>query len=535
MAVLYKNGVMVTMNGDQTAETLIEKDGRIAMVGSLAQARIWQKAHPQEKLEERDLAGHALLPGFIDPHSHITALAQTVNLVHFDDVSSIGELQRKIKDFIGERQLPEGTWVQGFGYDHNFLTEKRHPTRAELDAVSESHPILIAHASGHMGVVNSAALKQLGIDASTPDPEGGKIGREAGSQKPNGYLEETAFTLLSRGFAAPDLDQLLDQLDQAQEKYLSYGITTVQDGITKRPDWAVLQAMAERKRLKVDVVSYVDLKDNEALIGEHPEYAQGYQNRLRIGGVKIFLDGSPQGRTAWMSEPYLGADSQYCGYPVYTDDQVDAFIDEAMGHHWQLLTHFNGDAAAEQLIRCTQRQQARHPEAAALRPVMIHAQLVRRDQLPRMKALNMTASFFTAHCWYWGDIHLRNFGQPRGGNISPMRWAIDEGLNVTMHQDTPVIMPNMLESVECACRRVTKGGQALNPELRITPLEALQAVTINAAWQYHEEDRKGSLEEGKLADLVILEKNPLSCPAEEIGSIAVLETIKEGVSVYTRK
>ena len=116
-----------------------------------------------------------------------------------------------------------------------------------------------------------------------------------------------------------------------------------------------------------------------------------------------------------------------------------------------------------------------------------------------------------------------------------MRWAIDEGLNVTMHQDTPVIMPNMLESVECACRRVTKGGQALNPELRITPLEALQAVTINAAWQYHEEDRKGSLEEGKLADLVILEKNPLSCPAEEIGTIGVLETIKEGVSVYTRK
>ena len=210
MAVLYKNGVMVTMNGDQTAEALIEKDGRIAMVGSLAQARAWQAAHPQEKLEERDLAGHALLPGFIDPHSHITALAQTVNLVHFDDVSSIGELQRKIKDFIGERQLPEGTWVQGFGYDHNFLIEKRHPTRAELDAVSASHPILIAHASGHMGVVNSAALKQLGIDASTPDPEGGKIGREAGSQKPNGYLEETAFTLLSRGFAAPDLDQLLD-------------------------------------------------------------------------------------------------------------------------------------------------------------------------------------------------------------------------------------------------------------------------------------------------------------------------------------
>ena len=175
MAVLYKNGVIVTMAKDLMAEALIEKEGRIVLVGSLDQARNWQAAHPQEKLEERDLAGHTMLPGFIDPHSHITALAQTVNLVHFDDVASIGELQKKIRDFLIERQLPEGAWIQGFGYDHNFLREKRHPTRAELDAVSESHPILIAHASGHMGVVNSAALKQLGIDASTPDPEGGRI------------------------------------------------------------------------------------------------------------------------------------------------------------------------------------------------------------------------------------------------------------------------------------------------------------------------------------------------------------------------
>lgn len=183
MAVLYKNGVIVTMAKDLMAEALIEKEGRIVLVGSLDQARNWQAAHPQEKLEERDLAGHTMLPGFIDPHSHITALAQTVNLVHFDDVASIGELQKKIRDFLIERQLPEGAWIQGFGYDHNFLREKRHPTRAELDAVSESHPILIAHASGHMGVVNSAALKQLGIDASTrirkADGSAGK--RAAGS------------------------------------------------------------------------------------------------------------------------------------------------------------------------------------------------------------------------------------------------------------------------------------------------------------------------------------------------------------------
>lgn len=530
MITIYTNGVILTMVTDQPAEALIEEDGKIIYVGTAKDAEAQLKK--ETEVVRRDLQGAALLPGFIDPHSHICAYSQTISLVHFDDVSSIAELKEKIRSFIREHNVPEGEWINGFGYDHNFLKEHRHPTAADLDEVSRNHPILIAHASGHMGVVNTAAMKAMQLDETTPDPEGGRIGRLAGTQIPNGYLEETAFTMRGQMMEAPGLDQILDQMDQAQDVYLSLGITTAQDGITKDPEWGMLKMMAEQGRLKVDVVSYVDMKDHLHLIEENPEYQQDYCHRLRIGGVKIFLDGSPQGRTAWMSEPYQGADTNYCGYPIYTDSQVEGFIGRAMDEGWQLLAHCNGDAAAEQYIEAYARQQEKRNNSKDLRPVMIHAQLVRRDQLHRMAPLNMVASFFTAHTWYWGDIHIQNFGMERAQNISPMRWAAEEGVRYTMHQDTPVILPNMLESVQCACRRLTKNGVLLNADQRLTVFEALKAVTVNAAWQYHEEDRKGTLEAGKLADMVILDRSPLACPADQLHQIQVLETIKEGKSVY---
>ena len=531
MATCYHNGIIRTLNEEEQVEALIENNGIIELTGTGQQAEQWKKDHPEVHVSDRDLQGKTLMPSFIDPHSHITALAQTVDLLHLDGVTSIDELLQRIRDFIKANDLPAGTVVQGFGYDHNFLKEHRHPTRQELDSVSPDHPVLIAHASGHMGVVSSAILKNLGIDENTPDPEGGMIGREPGTTIPNGYLEENAFLGMNKGRQAPAMDQMLDKMEKAQKVYLRYGITTVQDGVTKKPDWMMLQAMAEQDKLKVDVVSYPDLKDNLEIVTDHPAYSQ-YNHHLRIGGGKLILDGSPQGKTAWMSRPYEG-DPEYCGYPVYQDEQLQALIEKGLKNGLQILTHCNGDAASEQWIRCYERELKKYPEMIDTRPVMIHCQTVRRDQIARMKELNMTASFFTAHTYHWGDIHLKNFGKERGGNVSPMKWAVEEGIPYTMHQDTPVLMPDMFESLWCACVRKTKMGQQLNTDLCITPLQALKAVTINAAWQYHEEDRKGTLEKGKLADMIIVDKDPLNVDTDELRTIRVLETIKEGKSVYT--
>ena len=524
MAVLYINGTILTMKQKETAQALLEEDGRILCVGTQAQCR--QYAQGLDSLTIRDLKGQTLMPGLIDAHSHITALASTVDLVPLETADSISRLQELLAQAIRQRETEAGQWVQGFGYDHNFLTEHQHPTRQQLDQVSTQHPILIAHASGHMGVCNTLALEKLGITEQTPDPEGGKIGRDERG-KLNGYLEETAFITLARPQSQPDPSALQRQLDAAQQIYLSYGITTAQDGMTTPASWQLLDEASRQDRLKLDVVCYWDMRK----LSEMPAHVSD-RARLRIGGVKIFLDGSPQGKTAWMSRPYR-LQPDYCGYPVWRDDQVEAFVRQAWQQGWQLLAHCNGDAAADQLIRAVAAVEPQFPDQD-LRPVMIHAQLVRPDQLRQMAALKMAASFFVAHTWYWGDIHLQNFGE-RGMRISPLHSALQAHVPFTLHQDTPVIRPDMLETVQCACRRITRQGQQLDPAERISVQQALEAVTINAAWQYHEEDRKGTLEAGKLADMIILDRNPLCCPVSQLTQIHIEETIKEGKTVYRRK
>lgn len=475
-----------------------------------------------------DLDGAALLPAFIDSHSHITAFANTLGLVDLTGAKNFEDMIQKLRTFADERKPDE--WVIGFGYDHNFLSEKRHPDKTVLDRAVLGHPVLVTHASGHMGVANSAGLLRLGIGKETKAPGGGRIGRMKDGA-PDGYLEETAFTTYSARIPQPDREQLCRQMELAQQQYLQYGITTVQDGLTREKELPLLLDMAREHRLLVDTVSYIDLNGNRELLEQNRGYLKDYQNRLKIGGYKIFLDGSPQGRTAWMSKPYQDSPDGYCGYPIYDDEQVEAFLQTAVTQGIQILAHCNGDAAAEQLIRCYERVIKKQ---APIRPVMIHAQLVRPDQLKRMAALDMVASFFTAHTYYWGDIHRQNFGEERANAISPARSAQEAGVVYTFHQDTPVIRPDMMQTVWCAVNRISKSGRVMGEGERITPYEALQAVTIHAAYQYFEEGRKGSIRPGKLADLVVLERNPLTTDPMELDRISVLQTIKEGRVMYQR-
>ena len=437
-------------------------------------------------------------------------------------------------EFKEKHQLSDTEWISCFGYDHNMLLEKAHPTRQVLDGAGLKNPIIIAHRSGHMGVLNSAALEELGITAETPDPEGGRIGREEDGRTPNGYLEETAFTGLTAKIPQPGISQQISQLEEAQRVYLSCGITTVQDGLTKEDSWRVLKASAEAERLLVDIVCYPDLEKHKE-IAEAIEYRKQYHNRLKMGGYKIFLDGSPQGRTAWLSEPYENAPDGYRGYPVHADSVVQNFVNTALREGLQLLAHCNGDAAAQQLMEAFEAAADEGKDTAAIRPVMIHAQTVRYDQLDQMAKLGVIASFFVAHVHYWGDVHLQNLGMARAGRISPVRTAAEKGVTYTFHQDTPVLPPNMLDTIWCAVNRTTKSGLVLGDGERATTLQALQAVTKNAAYQYFEEKQKGTIEPGKLADFVILDRNPLQTDPMELREIRVLKTIKEDRILYERQ
>lgn len=520
MQRLFYNGDIITME-DKDCEAVLVENGIIKKSGSYEEL---QKMADKD-CQAVDLKGGCLMPSFIDAHSHFLQFANTLRFVSLKEAKSIKEIQEEIRSYMTEKKVKAGEWVIGFGYDHNGLAEKRHPNCRELDAVSAQNPIVIANASFHMGVINSMGLEAYGLTDSVEDPEGGLYGRDEQGHL-NGYLEEITF-MRGPGMRVMDLSGVDDFAVQAQQIYASYGITTAQEGFANKNDVETYLRLGKNDKLLLDMVAYVDIVKETETVHSRTDL-KDYCNHFRIGGYKIFLDGSPQGRTAWLTRPYENS-GDYCGYATYSDADVDKYIQQALDEDRQILCHCNGDAASQQMLDAFHHSRQK---TTATRPVMVHAQTLRPDQLSQLKEIGVMPSFFVAHVYHWGDVHIKNLGQERAAHISCTGSALKEGIRFSFHQDSPVIMPDMLETVSIAVNRQTMEGVLLGAEERISVLEALKAVTIHAAYQYFEEDKKGSIKEGKLADLVILEQNPLKVDKKDIGKIKILETIKEGKTIY---
>lgn len=532
MNYAFINGTILTMDEScPKVEAVLTEKGKIVKCGTQEEILSCKK----EDTVLVDLQGKTMLPGFIDGHSHFSGLASALSQCDLSKAENFQDIVTSMKAFIQKRNIPKGQWVVGTNYDHNFLQEKCHPNKNVLDEISKEHPIVVVHASSHMGACNSLALAVQGLSEETKDPEGGRYGRIEGSKELNGYLEENAFVACRNQMPMPGIEDMMENFKQAQEIYASYGITTIQEGMVTEPLFQLLEYAYKKQELYLDLVGYLDLEHCRTLLTQRPELLHQYTNHFRIGGYKVFLDGSPQGRTAWMREPYEQAEDGYCGYPIHSDEKLEALVLAALEDGQQLLAHCNGDAAAEQYIRVFEKVIREHPEYAVNRPVMIHAQLVQEEQLKRMKEISMMPSFFVAHVYYWGDIHIQNFGMERAKRISPAGTALRLHLPFTFHQDSPVLMPNVLETIWCAASRVTKAGVQLEEEENISVYEGLKAMTIYGAYQYGEERNKGMIKEGYVADFTILDKNPLEIPVEEVKNVKVLETIKEGKTIYKRK
>ncbi len=539
MGKLFCNATFVPLTDeDARADALlVDDEGRIAFVGPLEEAR--ERAGGAEEV---DLGGAAVLPGLIDPHSHFTGSLQYLLFADLSECTSFAEITETLREFAAKRHIgPDGV-IMGNGYDQNNLVEQRHPDKSVLNAVSEDTPVLITHVSNHMGVANDCLLKLAGVTPATPDPEGGRYGRMDGTGDLDGYAEEPAamnpFYAVTTPRLGLDFNAMIGDM---QRIYLEHGVTTCQDGATAPDMAAVMAGLAKAGLLQMDIVAYPMWgTDVMATLAANPEYdSQDYHGHFRFGGLKMFLDGSPQGLTAWMTEPYVeGPDGErdWVAYGTMTDEDATAFAKAAIDSNHQLLCHCNGDAAADQLLRVYEaaRDASDNPDKMALRPVMIHAQTARADQYGKMAELGMIPSIFSSHIWYWGDAHLRNLGPARGGRVSACGDAARAGLPFTLHTDTPVLRPNLLEAAWCAVNRVTKAGAQLDEDQKVTPYQAMRAITFNGAYQYGEEDLKGTLEAGKLADLVVLDRNPLAVDPREIRDIQVLATIKEGTVIYRR-
>ncbi len=517
----------------QPAEALAVavRDGRIVAVEKPAAMAPWQG--PKTRVVE--LGDRALLPGFIDAHGHVAFVGSWARMANVASppvgpVETIADLQAALKAYIAEHDIPAGEWVIGTGYDDSLLAEQRHPTRDDLDAVSGEHAIALGHVSGHLATANSTALARAGITGETEDPSGGVIRRRPGSREPNGVLEETA-TYPMRRFMNPPGDPI-QNIGEAMRIYAANGITTAQDGGSSAQLVQLLRAADTAGQVPIDVIAFPAGQNNEIAIRDGFTYGE-YQGRVKVGGIKLMLDGSPQGKTAYMTAPYKvpppGQDATYRGYPNIPQPRVDELVKFYSDAGIPMLAHANGDAAADMLIDAVAAAAPGHDH----RTVMIHAQTVREDQLTRMKNLAIVPSFFAAHSFYWGDWHRDSvFGVARAERISPTASTVARGMPFTIHNDAPVVPPDVPRLLWATTNRMTRSGKVLGKNQRISTYDALRAVTSLAAYQHFEENLKGSIEEGKQADFVVLSANPLTLATEDLLSLEVLATFSRGEQVY---
>jgi predicted amidohydrolase YtcJ len=538
---IYSGGTLLTMNdAAPAAEAIAIREGKILCVGT--QEEVLRFKGKQTRVV--DLGGKTMLPGFVDAHSHFSGVgmqAISANLLPSPDgpVNSIPDLQAALREHLRTSKVVQSHRVViGFNYDDSQLAERRHPTRHDLDDVSADLPVFAMHQSGHLGVYNTAALRLLGVSGDSPDPPGGVIEREADGRTPSGVMQENAhFALMYRLVPNFSDQEYVALLQAGQEAYVRNGFTTVQDGKTDEKTLKALPKLAAGGAFKVDVVAYADLVaigDSEIL--HSPLMSRQYADGFRLGGVKLTLDGSPQGKTAWFTKPYLrapaGEKPTYSGYPALSDDKLADYYRLARKNGWQLLVHANGDAAIDQLLRVASSERDKFPEADQ-RTVLIHGQFLRADQVDPLSDLSIFPALYPMHTFYWGDWHRDSVAGPeRAANISPTGWLRDRGVRFTIHSDAPVTFPNSARLLDSAVNRTTRSGKVLGADHRLEPALALKALTLWGAYQHFEEESKGSLEVGKLADLVILDKNPLSVPRGELKELKVLETIKEGRTVF---
>ncbi|MBI2833881.1 MAG: amidohydrolase [Acidobacteria bacterium] len=541
---IYVNATVITMDpAHPSAQAVAVRGDRIAVVGSNADVRKLADSHTTVV----DLAGKVLLPGFVEPHNHFPGSGSSalfsVNLssAPLGPITSIDDLVAALRE--KAQSTPKGQWVQGRGHDQTLLKEGRHPTRYDLDKASPDHPIYITHNSGHLSIANSKALELAHITKDT-EAHGGVIEKDPKTGEPTGILEENAQPLVQRVIPPPSDADEREAIKWSVKDYASAGVTTAT--LPGRGVSPALQAASKAGLIPFRIVAMLGGRTSPYQMDPVSKLREWLQPAKFVGdemlktglAVKLSDDGSIQGFTGYLSKPYhtpYRGDASYRGYPHETREEMLERVKLLHAAGYQIATHANGDAGIDDTIYAY-REALRERPKPDHRFRIEHAQMTREDQLDAMKELGITPSFFVSHTYFWGDQHRDIFqGPERAAHISPLASAVKRGIRFSIHLDTPVTPMSPLQAVWSAVNRLTRSGKVLGPDQRIKPLEALRAVTIDAAWQSFEEKIKGSIEPGKFADLVILAENPLTIDPVRIKDIAVLETIVGGRTIYKKE
>lgn len=536
---IYHNGSILTMSGRTPAyvEALAVKDGRIALAGT-KEAALKMKSDATKIV---DLGGKALLPGFIDAHGHFInalSMAKQANCyaAPFGPGSTKAGIIGAMKKLKVDKNIPDDAVLMGYGYDDSIYPDGGKLTAADLDAHFPSQPVMVGHVSLHGAVLNTAAMKKYNISAETETPPGGVIVRKPGSNEPEGLLMESAFLPIFAALPKPSPEEEMTALVEGQKIFAEAGVTTAHEGATHLDQLQTLQRGAKSGKLFIDVIAYPFITEMKHVMRANPpETFMKYHNRLKLGGIKITIDGSPQGRTAHFTTPYLtggpGGEKDWKGEPTFPETEIPKMVKAVYDAKLPLIIHCNGDAAIDNFLKAHEAALG-DAKAGDHRTSIIHCQFVRKDQLDKIAAWKIIPSFYTEHTYFFASTHIRNRGKEQAHFLSPLKSALDRGILFANHTDFNVAPIDQLFVVWSAVNRVSREGEVIGADERIPAYEALKAVTINCAYWYREEDRKGTLEAGKLADLVILDKDPLKVEPMSIKDIKVVETIKEGSSIY---
>ncbi len=515
--------------GQPNADTFLVCGDRFVAVGTLDEVR----RHSPPDVDEVDLKGKTVLPGFVETHNHLCYYA--MSLLNVDCSATTNHSIKDIQDKIRERaqNLKPGEWLEGSNYDDTLIAECRHLTRSDLDEALSNNPIVIWHTTGHLGYANSIALEIAGITRDTPQPEGGTIDKDENGEPTGLLMEPAAQNMVACFLPQPDVSVFKEMIPRAVEHFNLEGVTSIHDGaigMIGETGPTIYQAYQELEAenqlfLRVYLTTMHDAYENLIKMG----IGRGFgSDLLRIGAVKIFQDGSIQCLTAALTQGYQ-CQPDFQGEFIRPQEKLDALVERYQKKGLQIAIHANGDAAIESVICAFERAQEKYPQSD-LRHMIIHCQTASDDHITRMNELGIVPSYFPNHVHYWGDRHVSMFlGPERAARINPLGSSVKAGLRFTLHADTPVTPISPLHSIHCAVNRVTREGHILGRDERISPYEALKAYTTDAAYCSFEEDRKGSISSGKLADFIVLSDNPITIDPLGIKNIQILKTYLGGI------
>ena len=534
---VFTGGKILTVDADfSEAEAIAIRGNRIIAVGSDAEVR--QLAGAPAKIV--DLQNRIVLPGFIDPHTHVIAGAIVDDIMDYVGMARF-QTTDEVLAHIAARvaETATGEWLVFRNFDPAIQEGLDKLTFAELDPISTNHPIFVLNASGHLAYANSKAFEVSGITNDVPDPPGGEFVRDEEGNLTGFIKNNVAYLMIASNYPVMVEADPVEGLVKLLDKWGALGLTTVSElslgALTQSPgDAQVMAAAAQTGRLKARIRAYPFYTVGAESWDKAGIHAGDGNALARIAGYKLVADGSNQGFTGLQREPYLGTEDER-GMAYMSPEQLSEVAMERAKKGWPLAIHGNGDAAIDNILDTCQALVEAGIDMSKVRPRIEHCSILHNEQIERMKALGVSASFLIGHVHYWG-VAMRDqvFGEKKAQLLDRCRSVEKAGVGFSLHSDFLVTDPNPLHMMEMAVTRKTwkEPDYVLGPQEKISIEAAIRAMTSEAAWQLFSEHEIGSLEPGKLADLVILDKDPRAVDSDAIKEIKVLETWMDGKQVY---